>query len=64
MEDLIKLKEALDNYKKYRGTLNVQLLFSAYNKANNDTENNWSCGGCIRRVMEKSVRILEKNNLL
>jgi len=65
---LNNLKEAYDNFSKnkFGDASSTQKLFNCYNlyTQSYNHETNWSCGGCIRRVKERTERILKLNNLL
>ena len=65
-EKLIDLKNKYDIFleKRFTSVQVTQDLFNSYTSYSGTSPGSWTCGGCIRRCMDKTEKILKNNNLI
>jgi len=42
----------------------IQMIFSLHNELVGGNENQWHCGGCVKRVIDRVERHLKNNNMI
>jgi mRNA-degrading endonuclease HigB of HigAB toxin-antitoxin module len=65
-EDMLELKKWYDIYQNEwpKQPQTIQMVFSLHNKLFNGHENQFHCGGCVRRVIQKVELHLKKEGLI